>query len=68
MGSGDFETRLGVASTLAGCVAFEDDGAVEEVFAQGKVEVRGWIGCKAEGLHGWESVDGCEDIWGWGGG
>lgn len=65
MGAGNFETRLGVAGTLAGCVAFEDDGAVEQVLSERKVEVRGWVGGEAEGLHGWELVDGCEDVWGW---
>lgn len=67
MGAGDFETRLRVAGTLAGCVAFEDDGAVEKVLSEREVKVRGWVGGEAEGLHGWKLVDGCEDVWGWGG-
>jgi len=54
----DLPTGLGGGGSLAGGVAFEDDGAVENVFAEGQVEVVCWVGFEAEGLHGWEVVDG----------
>ena len=43
-------------------VAFIDDGAVEYVFAEGKVQVVGRVVGQAEGLHGGEVVDCCRDM------
>ena len=53
---------------LARGVAFEDHGAVEDVFSEGQVEVRGWVGGVAEGFEVREGVDCCEDCgggWWW---
>lgn len=47
-------------------VGFEDDGTVEDVSAEREVQVRGWVGGEAEGLHGGEGVDGGEDFGDWG--
>lgn len=58
----DFEARFRGRSALSGSVAFEDDSTVEEVPAKRKMQVVGGIGRKAERLHGWEGVDGCDDF------
>lgn len=65
MRAGDLETSLGVAGTLAGVVALEDYGAVEQVFAEWEVQLVCWVRCEADWLHGWEVVDGGEDVFGW---
>ena len=49
---------------MAGSVTFEDNGTVEDIFAKWEVEVVCWVGGEAQWLHGWEVVDGGEDIWG----
>lgn len=46
-------------------VGFEDDGAVEDVSPERKVQVRGWVGGEPEGLHGGEGIDGGEDFGDW---
>lgn len=55
----DFVAGFGGGGAEARVVAFVDDGAVEDVAAEGEVEVRGGVGFEAEGLHGGEFVDGC---------
>ena len=60
----DLPAGFGGGCALASGVAFEDDGAVEDVFAEGQVEVVCWVGFEAEGLHGREVVDGGEDVGG----
>ena len=64
VGSCDLESGLRVTATLAGSVTFEDNGTVEDIFAKWEVEVVCWVGGEAQWLHGWEVVDGGEDIWG----
>ncbi len=46
-------------------VGFENDGAVEDVSPEREVQVGGWVGGEAEGLHGGEGVDGGEDFGDW---
>lgn len=67
MGTVDLPACFGGGRALAGGVAFEDDGAVEDVFAEGQVEVVCWVGFEAEWLHRGEVVDGGEDVGGWSG-
>lgn len=54
----DLPARFGGRGALACGVAFKDNGAVEDVFSEGEVEVVCWVGFEAEGLHCWEVVDG----------
>lgn len=42
-------------------VAFEDDGAVEDVAAERREEEGGWEGLETDRLEGREFVEGCED-------
>lgn len=58
VGAVDLPARFGGRGALACGVAFEDNGAVEDVFSEGEVEVVCWVGFEAEGLHCWEVVDG----------
>lgn len=51
---------FGGGGALAFGVAFEDYGAVEDVFSEGEVEVGGWVGGEAEGFQVGEGVDCCE--------
>jgi hypothetical protein len=56
------EAGLAGGCALACGVTFEDDGAVEDVFAEGEVQVVGRVVYESEGLHGGELVDGGEDL------
>lgn len=60
----DLPAGFGGGCALAGGVTFEYYGTVEDVFAQGQMEVVCWVGFEAEGLHGREVVDGGEDVGG----
>lgn len=44
-------------------VAFEDDGAVEDIAAEGGEEECGWEGLETGGLESGEFVEGGEDGW-----
>jgi len=45
-------------------VGLEDDGAVQDVAASGKIEVIGWVVFEAERFEGWKGVDGSRDgLW-----
>ena len=54
----DFGAVLGGGGSLAGHIAFVDDGAVKYIFAEGEEEVGGGVGCEAPGFEGGEGV-GC---------
>ena len=49
---------------LPGAVGFVDYGAVEDVSAEGEVQVGGGVGGEAEGFHVGKGVDCCEDCGG----
>ena len=49
VGAMDFATPQGGGGALAGAIAFVDDGAVEEIFAEGEEEVGGGVGCERGG-------------------
>lgn len=53
--------RLRARGALAREVALEHHRAVEQVAAEGEVEVFAVVGFEAEGLHLRELVDGCKD-------
>lgn len=57
----DFEARLGGGGALAGAVALVDDGQVEDVAAQGQVEVLDGPLLEGRGLQRGEAVDGNGD-------
>lgn len=46
-------------STLAGTIAFVDDGAVKNVFSQGDAEEEGAVGEEFDGFKDGEGVEGC---------
>jgi hypothetical protein len=61
VGTVDVPAGLARCGSLTGAVAFEDYGAVEDIAAEGKVEVLAGVGFETEGFHGGELVDGGED-------
>ncbi|KAL9070093.1 MAG: hypothetical protein Q9157_005948, partial [Trypethelium eluteriae] len=63
-GAVHFGAVLRGAGALAGAVAFEDDGAVQEVAPEGEREVRGRVGGETDGFEVREGVERCEDGWG----
>lgn len=65
MGAVDLVARLGGGGALAGVGALVGDGLVEEVAAEGEVEVRRRVGLEVEGLEGREGVDRDGDGRGW---
>lgn len=54
----DFPTGFRVGRSLACAVTFEDYGAVQDVAAEGQIEVFARVGFEADGLHGGKFVDG----------
>lgn len=61
----DFVSGLCASCPLPGGIAFEDYGAVEDVSAEGEVEVFAIVGFESERFHFWEFVDCCCDgrVW-----
>lgn len=60
----DFPACFRAAGALPFGVAFEDNGAVEQVAPHGQMQVFRFVGLEAQRLHGREFIDGCEDV-GW---
>ena len=67
VGAVDFVAGLGGGGALAGVGGLVGDGLVEEVAAEGEVEVGCRVGLEVEGLEGREGVDRYGDGRGWGG-
>lgn len=61
----DFPAGFRTGCSLACGVTFEDNGAVQDVAAEGEVEVFARVGFEADGLHCGEFVDGGEDGGSW---
>jgi len=61
VGAVDFPAGLGGGGALAGVVAFVDDGEVEEVAAEGEVEVFDGPVFEGDGFEVGEGVDGDGD-------
>lgn len=62
----DFVAPFGGGEAETVTVAFEDDGAVQDVAPQGSEEECGGVGLEAGGLQRGEFVEGCEDRGRWG--
>lgn len=50
-GAVNLATPLGARGSLSCFIAFEDDGAVEDVAAEGEVEFIGWVVGEGPGFH-----------------
>jgi hypothetical protein len=61
VGAVDFESGFRGCCSLPREVSFEDYGTVENISAEGQVQVFAVVGLESDGLHGWEFVDGRED-------
>lgn len=57
----DFPASFRTCCALTGAVTFEDDGAVEDIAAEGEVKVFAGIGLESDGLHCRKFIDGCEN-------
>ena len=57
----DLPSVFGAGCALTRGVSLEYDCAVQEVPAQGEMEVFAAVGLEAYWLHRWEFVDGCEN-------
>ena len=54
-----FAAPFGVGASLPFAVAFVDDGAVQDVAAEGEQEVGAGVGVEGGGFEAREGVEGC---------
>lgn len=53
---------LGRGRALTSCVTFEDNGTVQDIATERKVQMAGWMVFISKRFHGWKAVDGDWDV------